>query len=647
VAVTVTDDRTAFDQGDSTTGWAAAGGSTSVALGTADPAPVEADGHIASTASNATTFVFFTGTSRGTGPHLIYVWALTTGVLDTRANGGLMLMIGDGTNRVGYHVGGSDVAPFRSDSGEAGTRTGYMCFVTDTDQLASWPHGATVLAGSRATLEGNLDAITQVGAGFKTLVKAVGGAVNIWVDIIRTGVANTISTSGLTLSGGTSGDVATFRQIAIEDRSSATVKAHGVIRELGEGLFGVQGTLRFGDQASGSSWFEDKNVTVVFEKRDLASTRYRVVITDNGTGTTTFKLGTKVGTGINTTGTDGGSIIAASGVGWDFDAATDADVTDVFVYGYAFVGASGGVKFLAGQEFAGGVISGSGQVAVNGALFVNNSVTGSTVAADASALLWDVNTDPDTLLHGTSVAKGTNAHHAIEFGTTSPLEMTLRNMTFSGFNASNGENDSTFHVKRTTGTVTINLVGTSGNVSYKSDGADVVLVQNPVTLTVTVRDGLTSSVVQGAYVLALADDGSGFDGGATVTITSTGGTATVAHTSHGYATGNKVRIRGAEQPEYNGIQTITVTGAGTYTYAVSGSPASPATGTIKAALVILDGLTNASGQINDTRSWSSDQNFVGRVRKGTSTTAYKAQPVTGTIDSEAGAALTVQLTPDG
>ena len=70
---------------------------------------------------------------------------------------------------------------------------------------------------------------------------------------------------------------------------------------------------------------------------------------------------------------------------------------------------------------------------------------------------------------------------------------------------------------------------------------------------------------------------------ATVTITSTGGVATVTDTAHGLNTGRTVTISGAAQAAYNGVQTITVVDANHYTFPVSGSPASPATGTILAA----------------------------------------------------------------
>ena len=64
-------------------------------------------------------------------------------------------------------------------------------------------------------------------------------------------------------------------------------------------------------------------------------------------------------------------------------------------------------------------------------------------------------------------------------------------------------------------------------------------------------------------------------------ITRSGATATVTVTAHGYATGDMVVIQAANETEYNGTFIITVTGSNTFTYTVTGTPASPATGTIK------------------------------------------------------------------
>jgi hypothetical protein len=63
-------------------------------------------------------------------------------------------------------------------------------------------------------------------------------------------------------------------------------------------------------------------------------------------------------------------------------------------------------------------------------------------------------------------------------------------------------------------------------------------------------------------------------------ITRSSTTATVTATAHGFTTGDQVNIRGAVQTDYNGDFIVTVTDANTFTYTVSGSPATPATGTI-------------------------------------------------------------------
>lgn len=73
-----------------------------------------------------------------------------------------------------------------------------------------------------------------------------------------------------------------------------------------------------------------------------------------------------------------------------------------------------------------------------------------------------------------------------------------------------------------------------------------------------------------------------------VTITRIGTTATVAHTGHGFVSGQQVRIAGADQIAYNGIKTITFVDLNHYTYTVTGSPATPATGTITATVGGID-----------------------------------------------------------
>jgi hypothetical protein len=88
--------------------------------------------------------------------------------------------------------------------------------------------------------------------------------------------------------------------------------------------------------------------------------------------------------------------------------------------------------------------------------------------------------------------------------------------------------------------------------------------------------------VQGAGLLL-----QGLSSAAAVTsITRTGYVATVTQTAHGFAVGDEAFIQGANEIDYNGLQTVqTVPTANTYTFTVNGLPTTPATGTITAASI--------------------------------------------------------------
>jgi hypothetical protein len=633
MAVTLTDHRAIWSEADSATGWT---GATTVY--TSDPNPAESTGSLGIQVSTTTADGYYTSSISLTNK-LVYVWVQANGTMDTIANGGTGVYVSDGSNSMSYHKSGSDEAGFRHATGPVRWENLIL------DQ-ASLPSQKTTRGGSEGSL--NWGSITRIGATFKTLSKSLGGQPNCFIDIIRTLDLTANNGCALSITGGTSGTPGLFSEIATADRSTANQAAHGLVRELAPGLYGVQGPLRFGNATgTASSWFQDTNVAVAFESRGIRTTVYGIYITDNGTGTTTFRLGTKVGSGSTATGQDGCSLIAPTGVGAYFDSGTDTDVDDVKIYATLISGFTGGVTLGAGQEFIDNTVTGSGAITCSGvSTLVQTSVTASTVAADTSSLIWNNATDPDGYLDGMTFAKGTNAHHAIEFGLSSPTTMTIRNMNFTGFSGSNAANDSVLHIKRTTGTVTVNAIGCSGTVSYKTAGATVVIVADPVTTSVHVQDVNTAAAVTGARVLMYCDSGGGKPGDVTVTITRSGSTATVTHTSHGLSTSDKVLIKGADQAEYNGVKTITNTGTNTYTYTVSGSPTTPATGTIKASLVVIDATVDGSGNASDTRTWPSSQPITGRVRKGSSATFYKSSPLAGTISSTTGLSLTAQMIPD-
>jgi hypothetical protein len=447
MAVTVTDNRTIFNEADATTGW-----SGTASLFTTDPAPVEATGCLGYIVSTATVDAYFTGTAVNLSNKLVYAWTLPRGAMDTVANGGVSIILGDGTNRVAFHLAGSDLAGFRHDDGPVF----WQCHVLDTSNL---PAARTVRAGTFAAL--NFAAITQIGVTFKTLAKALANLPNCFVDIVRYGDPTLNSGAMLNITGGTSVAPGKFSEIAAADRTTTNQQAFGVVRQLGSTAYGLQGALRFGNATgTASSWFEESNITVLFESRGLATTRYGIYLADNGVGTTTWKLGTKVGTGTAATGSNGCSFVCPAGVGAVFDAATDTDVTDVFIYGSTFSGFNNGFKMRTGQEFIGSRLIASGTFETNGATIVNSEITSSTAT---TALI--VNSVAEMNAIANSSFTGNNRAISI----TAPGTYTFDNLQFSGntydientsggavvINATNGSNVSTF-INTAGGSVTIN-----------------------------------------------------------------------------------------------------------------------------------------------------------------------------------------------
>lgn len=289
-----------------------------------------------------------------------------------------------------------------------------------------------------------------------------------------------------------------------------------------------------------------------------------------------------------------------------------------------------------------------GVITANGADFVGSSVLLSSVAADASALVWNVATDPDGLLDDMTFTKGALAHHAIEFGSSTPSEVTLNGWTVADFNASDGQNDSVIY-NNTGGALTVNIVEGSGTFSYKNgSGASTTIVEG-VQTSVTVKDALTATVISGVNVLLLVADDTNFIYNDAVTeITGSGTTATVDHTGHGLEDGDKVRISGANQDEYNGTFTITYISASSYSYTTTSTvSASPATGTITATFALIKGTTDGSGKISYTTTYpSGDQPIVGWARKSTSSPYYKESPISDIVDDATGKAITVLMVSD-
>lgn len=385
MALTVTDTRTVPSEADATTGWTNSGGS-GLAVFTSDPDPVELTGCLGLVVSTTTAQLYYGIASTSLSNNLVYCWAAPFGQMDTAINGGVTLILGDGTNRVGYHLAGSDAAVFRHSDGPVT----WQCMIVDTGNL---PSTTTTYAGVLANL--NLGAITQIGVGFKTLAKSKGGVANCFVDVIRYG------TGGLRLTAGTIGAPGTFDDIATDDRDTTSGKGYGIFRKLGAGLFGCQGPLVFGDTAGTiASYFVNTSSSLVFEDRGVVGGRYSITVQGNATGSTTFRLGTKTGSGDTTSGVNGCNIVMPTTTSGTFTA-SDADLQFCLIYGTILNGFRGGLTFSSdatnapNHEFGGNSVISCGQMDPGRILVRNCTFTEFVGNANGSeaAILWGANTD--------------------------------------------------------------------------------------------------------------------------------------------------------------------------------------------------------------------------------------------------------------
>ena len=103
---------------------------------------------------------------------------------------------------------------------------------------------------------------------------------------------------------------------------------------------------------------------------------------------------------------------------------------------------------------------------------------------------------------------------------------------------------------------------------------------------------------------------------ASITRDSSIATVTTA-SAHGFDTGDIVLIAGANQTPYNAEFKVTVTSATTFTFAVTGEPASPATGTItckRAPAGFSKAFAGANKAVYRSNDLSSDRRFLPRYR---------------------------------
>lgn len=530
------------------------------------------------------------------------MWINTTNVayMDTAANGGYELLMYDGST------------------------TEYQTFFSSDDYYGGW---FQVVYDCDAFTTLTLANVQRWGIRVQHTTNAK-NVDNVWVDALK-------YLDGYSMTGGSAVDPITLADIEVADRGTTTLYGYGIVTEYG-GVYYATGDIQLGTGAT-MMYFEMDGDILVFEDKPVAAGLYSL---------------SGVGSGSYVTIKNNSTIIAAG--------TTDAtrfafDWSDTNLASFtctdSLIVRAAASTFKSGQTVTGNTFSDCGQITHAGADMSGCTIKGYEGTADTSALIYNVAADPDGELDDASFEMGTAATHAIEFGLSSPTTMTLRGCSFTGYSTSAAQNSSTFHFKRTSGTVTLNLVdctGTVGANSYRTDGATISIVINPVTALVNVKDN-NGDDLQNARVYLKAADGTGpLPYQDSVTIARSGTTATVTHTAHGMETGDIVKIAGiTDKTEDNsGTHTITVTGANSYTYTTTDSGSTSYTGTITSTWVALNELTDSNGDASVSKSLTSNQPVEGWVRMSTSSPRFKSFPIAGTINSTSGLTINVRMILD-
>jgi hypothetical protein len=443
-------------------------------------------------------------------------------------------------------------------------------------------------------------------------------AVNTWMDVLR-------YMDGYYMTGGTSGDKIDIIDVAVTDKTSA----YGIIQESRGVYFGT-GTVQVGNGAT-TTWFEMDGEVLVFLAMpgDLRISEGLYLIDVTGSGCDAV-ITNCVLRSAGTTNTTRFTL--------DF---SDSDATVDFSNNSVLFAST--IGFHSGMTATSNTFDDCRQITHAGANMNGCTAKNYEGTAGTAALLYNVNTDPDGEMDDMTFVKGTAATHAIEFGSTAPSAVTLRDQIYTGYNAAHGNNDSTFY-NNTGGALTINIVGGSGNVTYRNGtSATTTIVADPVALSIHAQDISTQADISGAQAFVyVTSTAGGYPYQASVTITRSGTTATVTHTGHGLSTNDNAFIEGATDGLYNGCYQITVTTDDAYTYTMNGTPAADASGTITSTFAVIMDTTDVNGDTSVSYAYSSNQPISGRVRYA----GYRTGAISGEIDNTAGRAITLNLVPD-
>lgn len=385
--------------------------------------------------------------------------------------------------------------------------------------------------------------------------------------------------------------------------TNEATQRYGVVRSLNDSNSAVEiaGTLTLGDTSATASTITDEDSKIFAAEPiyyqgaevNAVPNTFAAINVVGGSGTNSLSLGQPVST---TGGRNGISIVGNDSYTFGIDF-SDGNVETGNWYGCSFENLSGSLTFdAASHNFKGNSISGcagftfvTGSEAVDCAFVNSAQITLSGTAALTSCVITEssaasaVTTTELENLSNCSFTKGATGH-AVELTSIGDGSMNW-DCLLSGYDT-----------------------GSTGSpITPTSTGDEAIFVNvGSGTLTINVQDGASIPSIRSA--------------GATVNVVAGQRTFTI--------TVKDIDTDAALQ------------NARVYVTAAAGG------GLAEGTVIIDKVLTNASGQVSDTRSYSGNQPYVGNIRLASLGTYYKATSISGTISSSADTSINVSLIPD-
>lgn len=400
----------------------------------------------------------------------IYLLLKDNLTVDT-ANLGNTIVLGDGTRRYGYSVGGND-------GGGMELSGFWRSYKLDTSNIDT-ANPDVVFAGT-GTL--SLTTITQVGFGTLHAAKARGNVTNAFLDFIYyqnnnnyllTFIGPQSSTTPDTLSDAAAADVA------------PNTAPYGIINEPFSGTFTIFGSVAFGSVAgsSGDTYFKTENESMIFLGDTMASGNFIFDLVGNAAVTNSFEaIGSSF---ISVPGLNGSRIV----MDW-----SDANFDIINVSGCSFTnigtqtwGANSATKYVRSTIF-----SGCDQISFNGTEVTNCTFNGSNSANGAILVDTASEVTNQTNLTFNAEVSGTPSGHAVQINATTGT-FQFNNWTFTSGDFSTGTDanggttgdaNAAVFCSASTGSITIEIVGGNTPSVYAPNGVTVTTVNNAaVSLT--------------------------------------------------------------------------------------------------------------------------------------------------------------------